>query len=515
MFPRGNAVYKIGEFSKLCKVNVNTLRFYDMEGIFCADYIDESSGYRYYSSEKLIQYNRFLMLKEIGLSLDDIRAVFNSKSSEEINEILIKHRRLLAAQKENTDKALSRLDRYFEELNTDQSENFNIIIKDAAVFHIKSRRKIFKGINEAQTEMFSMRTNDKLKLFLINYETEYKDGGSGFDIEIGIEFNNGNHKVIINSPNLSVFCKTNNVNAAYDSLYRFAEKNGYQIIGEMIEIYYDDNTLEIRLGVHKLSLTNNVKSYKQLDRHNIFHPFENDERVVGKWEYADIVSSREQFNPMKIKCSEISYFNYLYFLPEGKYYWVFSWSKNILYRMHSSHNILSENPYVIETLDGINYMFISMCDLNCIEHSAKPMIWVYKQLDNKKYLETETRIKDKTDYEFINDDDVIGKWTPIDFIDDLEHFDLYKPKVTNALFFILSLEFQKNGEYFITLNKLGGTQIHIKAWTKGFIIDHSENIAEKYIIKTIDSRIILFKENKCGDYIYGNIKPKWYVFTKI
>ncbi|MHB1154607.1 MAG: MerR family transcriptional regulator [Eubacteriales bacterium] len=508
-------MYKIGEFSKLCKVNVNTLRFYDMEGVFCADHIDESSGYRYYSSEKLIQYNRLLMLKEIGLSLDDIRAILNSKSSDEINEILINHRRLLTSQKEDTDKALSRIDRYFEELKTDQLENFNIIIKDTAVFHIKSRRKLFNDNNEARAEMFSMRINKKSKLFLINYETEYKESSSGLDIEIGIDCDNGNHKIILNSPNLSVFCKTNNINAAYDYLYRFTEKNGYQITGETIEIYYDDNTIEIRLGVHKLSLTNNVISYKQLDRNSLFHPFENDERAIGKWEYADIVSSRKQFNPMKIKCSEKSLYRYLYFLPEGKYYWIFSWSKNILYKIHISHNIISENPYVIETIDGINYMFISLCDLNCIMHAAKSMIWVYKQLDNKKYLENETRIKDKTDYEFINDDDVIGKWTPIDFIDDLEHFNLYKPKVTNALFFILSMEFQKNGEYFITTKTLSGTHIYTKAWTNGFIIDHSENIAEKYIIKTIDSRIILFKEHKCGDYFYGNIKPKWYVFTKI
>jgi DNA-binding transcriptional MerR regulator len=86
-----------------------------MEGIFCADHIDESSGYRYYSSEKLIQYNRLLMLKEIGLSLDDIKVILNFKSSVEINEILIKHRHFLLAQKENTDKALSILDRYFDE----------------------------------------------------------------------------------------------------------------------------------------------------------------------------------------------------------------------------------------------------------------------------------------------------------------------------------------------------------------------------------------------------------------
>jgi hypothetical protein len=383
------------------------------------------------------------------------------------------------------------------------------------VFNLKSKRKIFNDINEAQTEMFSMRKNDKSKLFLINYETEYKDANNDIDIEIGVECDNGNHKVIINSPNLSLFCKSNNINAAYDNLFHFTEKNGYQITGEIIEIYYDDNTLEIRLGVHKLSLTNNVLSYKQLDRKNIFHPFENDENVIGKWEYVDIVSSREQFNYKKIKCSVNNNFNFLYFLPGGNYYWVFSWSKNILYRIHTSHNVISENPYVIETIDGINYIFIDWCDQYCIDHSAKPMIWVYKQLDNKKYLENETRIKDKTDYKFIYDDEIIGKWIPIDFIDCLEQFDLYRPKTPHELLNTLSIAFQENGGCLITIKTLSGTHIFTQAWTKGFIISHSENIAEKYILKTIDKRIILFTEHKSGDYIYGNFIPKWYVFTKI
>ena len=46
-------MYKIGELSKLTKIPVKTLRFYDNEGILSPDRIDEFTGYRYYSASKI------------------------------------------------------------------------------------------------------------------------------------------------------------------------------------------------------------------------------------------------------------------------------------------------------------------------------------------------------------------------------------------------------------------------------------------------------------------------------
>lgn len=46
-------MYKIGELSKLSKLPVKTLRYYDNEGILPSDFIDEATGYRYYNAGKL------------------------------------------------------------------------------------------------------------------------------------------------------------------------------------------------------------------------------------------------------------------------------------------------------------------------------------------------------------------------------------------------------------------------------------------------------------------------------
>lgn len=46
-------MYRIGMFSKINKVTVKTLRYYDEVGLLIPAYVDEENGYRYYTSEQL------------------------------------------------------------------------------------------------------------------------------------------------------------------------------------------------------------------------------------------------------------------------------------------------------------------------------------------------------------------------------------------------------------------------------------------------------------------------------
>ena len=68
-------MFKIGDFSRLCRVPVSALRYYADLGLLEPAAVDPSSGYRYYSAAQLRLVNRIVALKELGLSLDEIRAV--------------------------------------------------------------------------------------------------------------------------------------------------------------------------------------------------------------------------------------------------------------------------------------------------------------------------------------------------------------------------------------------------------------------------------------------------------
>lgn len=104
-------MYKIGELSKLSNIPVETLRYYDSEGILPPDKIDEFTGYRYYSAAKLSDCYRILTLKELGFSLSEIKELFEMPK-EKISELVsAKEKELekLIAQTENRINTLRKL----------------------------------------------------------------------------------------------------------------------------------------------------------------------------------------------------------------------------------------------------------------------------------------------------------------------------------------------------------------------------------------------------------------------
>jgi DNA-binding transcriptional MerR regulator len=65
-------MFRIGDFSRLTRVSVKALRFYDEVGLLKPTYVDRDTGYRYYSATLLPRLNRILAFKELGFSLEEI-----------------------------------------------------------------------------------------------------------------------------------------------------------------------------------------------------------------------------------------------------------------------------------------------------------------------------------------------------------------------------------------------------------------------------------------------------------
>jgi DNA-binding transcriptional MerR regulator len=65
-------MFRIGEFSRIARVSCRLLRYYDELGLLKPARIEADTGYRYYSAAQLPQLNRILILRELGLSLEQI-----------------------------------------------------------------------------------------------------------------------------------------------------------------------------------------------------------------------------------------------------------------------------------------------------------------------------------------------------------------------------------------------------------------------------------------------------------
>ena len=75
-------MFRIGEFSKMSKTTIKTLRFYDQIGLLKPELTDEISGYRFYTTDQLIRLHKIQSLRQVGLSLDDIATVLTSDPGE-------------------------------------------------------------------------------------------------------------------------------------------------------------------------------------------------------------------------------------------------------------------------------------------------------------------------------------------------------------------------------------------------------------------------------------------------
>ena len=86
-------MFRIGDFSRIARVSCRLLRYYDELGLLKPAIVDSASGYRFYSASQLPQLSRILVLKELGLSLEQIgRVVGDGVSPAELRAMLLVRR---------------------------------------------------------------------------------------------------------------------------------------------------------------------------------------------------------------------------------------------------------------------------------------------------------------------------------------------------------------------------------------------------------------------------------------
>src|SRR6056297_10803 len=81
---------KIGEIANLFHVSTRTVRYYEEVGLL-ASQRDPDSQYRYYDERSSERLKKILVLRELGLSLNDIKNILEQTSTPIVSEILMSH----------------------------------------------------------------------------------------------------------------------------------------------------------------------------------------------------------------------------------------------------------------------------------------------------------------------------------------------------------------------------------------------------------------------------------------
>ena len=264
-------MYKIGEFSNMSKTTIKALRYYEKEGLLKPVYVDLNTGYRYYETSQLVEISKIISLRQIGLSIKDIKNIIDGYDME---NILNKRKKEIEDNLTIFNTQLSKINYLLEENNMKNE----IFIKEIPSYIIYYRDGIisdFSKISEfvLQSGSECAKVNPNLKCVTPNYcyisylDGEYKEKDIKIRYAEAVEkFGNETNQVkFMKADAITAVCiyhkgSYENLRDSYNTILKYIEDNNYEIIDNVRECYIDgcwnkdnvdDYLTEIQFPVNK------------------------------------------------------------------------------------------------------------------------------------------------------------------------------------------------------------------------------------------------------------------------
>ncbi|RCX22834.1 DNA-binding transcriptional MerR regulator [Fontibacillus phaseoli] len=250
-------MYKIGVFSKMNRVSIKTLRHYDELGLLHPAYVEEFTGYRYYSADQMPRLHQILVLKEVGLSLQEIKQALEPSATNEQMVALLENKRsevlqtLIAEQQK-----IRRIQHHLTMLQKEDNCMNNVIIKALPEVIVASLRRTvanYEAFNSLYPEMGAYMTSQKVKCaepaycFTLFHDGEYKDQDIDVEIcEAVTEYGKDSQQIKFKKIDAveTAACilhqgSYETIGISYGALFKWIEGNGYDVTGLPRESYID------------------------------------------------------------------------------------------------------------------------------------------------------------------------------------------------------------------------------------------------------------------------------------
>lgn len=99
----------IGDFSRMTYLSVKALRHYHEVGLLDPEWIDPTTGYRFYDPSQVSTAQVIRRLRDLGMPLGDVRSVLGAPDALSRNEVLVAHLRRMESELEKTQATVSSL----------------------------------------------------------------------------------------------------------------------------------------------------------------------------------------------------------------------------------------------------------------------------------------------------------------------------------------------------------------------------------------------------------------------
>ena len=227
-----------GEFARRMGVTKNTLFHYDKIGLFSPEIVDQDNDYRYYSIYQMEVFDTIIILKDMGMPLNEIKEFMDHRSPESLMELFKKEDKKISEQI----KKLKLQQQFIRERKQKMERIWSIDYENVFRKQYPNRYYIYEEIHESTDAGTLKKTNDFILEFeRRNYHLDYEIGyiQKEEDIISGV-YNNYTNAVIlpVQKPKgmeyqileageyLTVYHKGhwNTIGTAYERLLDYAKK---------------------------------------------------------------------------------------------------------------------------------------------------------------------------------------------------------------------------------------------------------------------------------------------------
>lgn len=242
-------MYKIGDFSKLSKVTVKALRYYEREGLLLPAFVD-LNGYRYYEASQLIDLAKIVSLRQVGCSIDEIKQI---QHGADFNTVIANRKQALENEIQIHQAQLSKINYLLEE----KSMKYEVITKKLPECIVYFKEGTVKDFSEITDFILSgadecLKTNPNIKCVspdycFVNYldgefkEKDFRIRYSQAVTEMGIENDTVKFSKLEAVDAVCVYHKGayESLGEAYAFIMKYIEENGLTIADNPRERYID------------------------------------------------------------------------------------------------------------------------------------------------------------------------------------------------------------------------------------------------------------------------------------
>ena len=240
----------IGDFSKLSRVPIATLRYYDAVGLLSPAKVDAFTSYRYYSVNQLPRLNRILALKDLGFSLEQIGQVLHEQPSiAELNGMLRLKRAEVQQQIADEQARLERIEARLLQIELEgRMPNYEVVVKSVPSQPIASIRDViatYPDVGRLFEELLSTVSIKNGKITAAIYHDSGPDAVN-IDSEATLYLDTPVQAVgrvkVYDLPAATVASVIHHgayrtLFQAYNAVVQWIDANGYRIAGASREIY--------------------------------------------------------------------------------------------------------------------------------------------------------------------------------------------------------------------------------------------------------------------------------------